>query len=128
MRADDTRSATVKALRRARQRDWFGSAMALRAAASMATRQGDWHRAMRHLDAADTVAAVRTSPHERASNTLCRARLALARNDLGLARSLAARASDSFLGLHMAWHADSAAQFQHSLHRGLHSPGLPIAG
>ena len=128
MRADDTRSATVKALRRARKRDWFGSAMALRAAASMAARQGDWHRAMRHIAAADAVAAVRASPHERASNTLCRARLALARNDLSLAHSLAARAIDSFLGLQMAWHADSAAQFQRSLHRGHHSPDLSTAG
>ncbi|MCV2370426.1 adenylate/guanylate cyclase domain-containing protein [Roseateles oligotrophus] len=90
------------ALRRGRQRDWIGVAMAYRAAARIAAAAADAQRAQRYLDAAQAVADLRGSAHESACNRLLAAELALGQGEP--AQALLARAAEAFEELDMAWH------------------------
>ena len=95
------RDQIALALRRGRQRDWIGVAMAYRAAARLSTDK-DPERAQRYLRAAQAVADLRGSAHEAAVNRLCAAELALAQ---GLpAQALLGQAADAFEASAMAWH------------------------
>jgi class 3 adenylate cyclase len=92
----------AQALRRGRQRDWIGVAMAYRAAARMAAADADWARAQRYLLAAQQVATLRDSAHEAAVNRLCAAELALAEGRP--AQALLGQAAEAFEALAMDWH------------------------
>ena len=67
-RVEEARRHAALAVRRARKGDRLGEAMAWRAVADAAIKTGDKVRALRYLDHADTVAAIRQSPHEADKN------------------------------------------------------------
>ncbi|MCV2359905.1 AAA family ATPase [Paucibacter sp. TC2R-5] len=100
--AAGARQQVAQALRRARQRDWIGVAMAYRAAARLAADAGQAARASHYLAAAQRVAALRGSAHEAAVNQLCAAELALALGEP--AQHQLSEAAASFEALNMAWH------------------------
>ncbi|WP_271007898.1 ATP-binding protein [Paucibacter sp. B51] len=102
--ADRARKHMALALRRARQSDWIGVAMAYRAAARLAQSQGQPERVMRYLAAAQAVAQRRGSMHERAVTELCAAELALQRGESGAARGLLDEAESAFFTMGMDWH------------------------
>ena len=102
------RHPAAMAMARARQRDHLGQAMAYRALA-LAAMQTQGPRAQRlpqhYLALADRVAELRQSPHERANNRWCQARVALAQGHRDDARRNADLALDTFEQLDMTWHA-----------------------
>ena len=118
------RHHTALALRRARQGDQLGSAMAGRAMAwSMAlqhtlppaARGAGWpvrhvtnhatnHAVTHYLALADRTAAARGSPHELANNHWCRARIAGLQGHAASARDWAEQAAVGFERLQMDWH------------------------
>jgi hypothetical protein len=111
--APGARRQIAQALRRARQRDWIGVAMAYRAAARMAAGAEQAARAQRYLAKAQTVAELRGSAHEAAVNQLCAAELALA---LGQpAQRLLGQAAASFETLDMAWHLQNTRRLMASV-------------
>ena len=113
-RTAEARAAAARVLRRARQRDWLGAAMAGRALAGLAAEAGDADALARHLHLADQAAALRQSPHEAASNHLLRARLALRRDDCGEAQRHLDAATEGFERLRMDWHLAQAAALRAS--------------
>ncbi|MBT9494304.1 MAG: AAA family ATPase [Paucibacter sp.] len=90
------------ALRRGRQRDWIGVAMAYRAVARSAAAVGQAARARHYLAAAEAVAARRGSTHEAAVNRLCAAELALEQGQP--AQALLSQAAAAFEALAMNRH------------------------
>ena len=74
---EEARRHAAQALCRTRKRDWLGAAAASRAMARLAAQHGDRRAVQRHLARAERVAALRGSAHERASNALCLAQVAL---------------------------------------------------
>jgi class 3 adenylate cyclase len=75
--AGAARHHVALALKRGRQHDWIGGAMAYRAAARLAARVGDASRARRYLALARGAGEQRNSAHEAAVTTLLEAELAL---------------------------------------------------
>ncbi|KQW46653.1 MULTISPECIES: AAA family ATPase [unclassified Roseateles] len=75
--AGAARHHVALALRRGRQHDWIGVAMAYRAAARLAARVGDNPRAKRYLDLARGAGEQRNSAHEAAVTALLQAELRL---------------------------------------------------
>ncbi|MDR7270594.1 class 3 adenylate cyclase [Pelomonas saccharophila] len=75
--AGAARHHVAKALRRGRQHDWIGGAMAYRAAARLAARMGDIGRAKRYLGLARGAGEQRNSLHEAAVTALLEAELRL---------------------------------------------------
>jgi class 3 adenylate cyclase/tetratricopeptide (TPR) repeat protein len=75
--AGPARHHVALALRRGRQHDWIGGAMAYRAAARLAARLGDDARARRYLSLARGAGEQRQSAHEAAVNALLEAELRL---------------------------------------------------
>ncbi|NCT84518.1 MAG: AAA family ATPase [Comamonadaceae bacterium] len=75
--AGAARHHVALALRRGRQHDWIGGAMAYRAAARLAAGVGDAARARRYLDLARGAGAQRNSAHEAAVTELLEAELRL---------------------------------------------------
>lgn len=110
--AAGARQQIALALRRGRQRDWIGVAMAYRAAARLSL-ESDPVRAQRYLSAAQAVADLRGSPHESAANRLCAAELALAQGRP--AQALLAQAVEAFEALNMAWHLQRCRCLMHSV-------------
>lgn len=108
--AAQARGHAVWTLRRARKRDWFGAAMAMRAIARLDAERGDWPAAQRRLAMADKVAQARGSPHEAACNELCRAQVALAQGVRAAAAAHVERASVAFTRLQMRWHLAEATR------------------
>ena len=100
------RTHVAQALRRGREHDWIGVAMAYRAAAGLADRAGDAAETARYLARARGVAQRRQARHEHAVTDLFEARLRRAR---GLAHeSLLDAAEAVFEQLGMRWHLDQA--------------------
>ncbi|MFG6467267.1 AAA family ATPase [Roseateles sp. BYS87W] len=88
--AGAARHHVALALKRGRQHDWIGGAMAYRAAARLAAKVGDVNRAKRYLSLARGAGAQRNSAHEAAVTALLEAELQLddrwrAARDLALA-------------------------------------------
>ncbi|HEY0955083.1 MAG TPA: hypothetical protein VGE36_10025, partial [Roseateles sp.] len=75
--AGAARHHVALALRRGRQHDWIGGAMAYRAAARLAARMGDAPRAQRYLALARGAGEQRNSDHEAAVTALLEAELEL---------------------------------------------------
>lgn len=75
--AGAARRHVALALKRGRQHDWIGGAMAYRAAARLACQQGDVARAGRYLALARRAGAQRNSAHEAAVTALLEAELRL---------------------------------------------------
>lgn len=75
--AGAARHHVAQALRRGRQHDWIGGAMAYRAAARLAARMGDADRARRYLALARGAGEQRNSAHEAAVTALLEAELRL---------------------------------------------------
>lgn len=75
--AGAARQHVALALRRGRQHDWVGGAMAYRAAARLAARIGDSQRARRYLELARRAGERRQSAHEAAVTALVEAELKL---------------------------------------------------
>lgn len=75
--AGAARHHVALALRRGRQHDWIGGAMAYRAAARLAARMGDTERAKRYLGLARGAGEQRNSLHEAAVTALLEAELRL---------------------------------------------------
>lgn len=75
--AGAARQHVALALKRGRQHDWVGGAMAYRAAARLAARMGDTARAQRYLALARSAGERRNSAHEAAVTALLEAELKL---------------------------------------------------
>jgi len=101
------------ALRRARQHDWIGVAMAYRAAACLAQREDQPEVRDRYLAAALDVARRRGSLHERAVTQLCAAELAQARGQA--LPALLDEAETGFEAMGMAWHLERARALRRPL-------------
>lgn len=92
--AGAARHQVALALKRGRQHDWIGGAMAYRAAARLAARVGDTDRAKRYLGLARGAGEQRNSAHEAAVTALVEAELRLGdrwQASLDLARAEFAR-------------------------------------
>ncbi|MEJ6006226.1 AAA family ATPase [Paucibacter sp. AS339] len=96
------RRQIAQTLRRARQSDWIGVAMAYRAAARLAQTEGRPAAAQHYLALARRAAEVRGSAHEAAVNDLCAAELALSQG--APAQLLLAQAAAAFEALGMGDH------------------------
>ncbi|MCV2362504.1 AAA family ATPase [Paucibacter sp. DJ1R-11] len=103
------------ALRRGRQSDWIGVAMAYRAAARLAQGHGQPERVTHYLAAAQAVAQRRGSMHERAVTELCAAELAMQRGESGQARGLLDEAEAAFFTMGMDWHLAKARGLRQQL-------------
>lgn len=100
------RQYATRALRRARDHDRLGGAMACRALARAAA-TGRYNRTPAHyLMRAAQNAALRQSPHELAMNTFCEAELAHAEGRQRDWQALAMAAAEGFQNLGMHWHLD----------------------
>ena len=111
----EARGYAARALRRVRNRDWIGAAMASRAMARLAAAQEDWQAADRHLGIAAKVARTRGSLHELACNDLCRAQVELARGSRRDAAASLERATEAFDRMQMAWHLAQATRLSRGL-------------
>lgn len=108
---ENARLYAAHALRRAREGDRLGEAMAYRAVARVAAAAGR-RDPERYLALADRAAHVRASPRELAHNLLCAALVAHARGDAGRAAATAAEAEAAFAALGLDHHRDRAAAFR----------------
>jgi tetratricopeptide (TPR) repeat protein len=106
--AGDARRHAARALRRARQRDLIGVAMAYRALARLAAQSGDDAAARRYLALALRTAHERDSAHELAATRLCEAEIAGAHGERARALALLDEALPAFETMRMAWHMDVA--------------------
>ena len=107
-RIPEARLYAARALRRARKRDPMGEAMAMRAMARAAAREG-WPRPPDHyLERAMASARARSAPHEVALTLLCEAELRLAAGEGRSARASLAEARRTFTELGMDWHGREA--------------------
>ncbi|WP_428503741.1 ATP-binding protein [Roseateles sp.] len=113
--ADLARRHMALALRRGRQSDWIGVAMAYRAAARLAQSQGQTERVTHYLAAAQAVAQRRGSMHERAVTELCAAELALQRGESAAARGLLDEAESALFTMDMDWHLAKARGLRQQL-------------
>jgi class 3 adenylate cyclase/tetratricopeptide (TPR) repeat protein len=112
-RFDEARHYAACALRRARKRDPMGEAMALRAMARAAARNGGPRPPAHYLALAMASARARGAPHEIAVTLLCEAELALAAGDPVRAEPLLAAALAAFADMGMAYftqRAEAAAE------------------
>jgi class 3 adenylate cyclase/tetratricopeptide (TPR) repeat protein len=98
----EARHYAACALRRARKRDPMGEAMALRAMARAAARNGGPRPPAHYLERAMASARARAAPHEIAVTLLCEAELALAAGDPALAEPPLAAARAAFADMDMA--------------------------
>ena len=113
--ADLARRHMALALRRGRQSDWIGVAMAYRAAARLEQSQGKTERVTHYLAAAHAVAQRRGSMHERAVTELCAAELAVQRGESTPARGLLDEAEAAFFTMGMDWHLAKARGLRQQL-------------
>ncbi len=114
-RIPEARRYAARALRRARKRDPMGEAMAMRAMARAAAREGWAKPPARYLERAMASARARSAPHDVAVTRLCAAELAFAAGDRKRARASLAEARRAFAALRMAWHDCEAASLARRL-------------
>ncbi|MBO9512849.1 MAG: AAA family ATPase [Variovorax sp.] len=110
-RREEGRRHAALALRRVRERDLIGVAMAYRALA----RDAALHRpgaAGRYIGQALRVARERDSPHEAAVTRLCAAEIAIDQGRTQEAAALLDEAAAAFDAMHMAWHLDEARRLR----------------
>jgi class 3 adenylate cyclase/tetratricopeptide (TPR) repeat protein len=108
--AGAARHHVAMALKRGRQHDWIGGAMAYRAAARLAARMGDVPRAKRYLALARGAGEQRNSDHEAAVTALLEAELRL---DAGW-RTALERAGAEFERMGMTGFQERAARLRHA--------------
>ncbi|WP_165393239.1 ATP-binding protein [Rivibacter subsaxonicus] len=113
-RRREARLQAAQALRRWRQDDLLGVAMACRAMARLESKAADAIRAERWLARARRVASARGSAHEHAVNLLCEAEVALALGQSERAGPLLEAARAECLALGMNWHAQQAERLRSS--------------
>jgi ATP/maltotriose-dependent transcriptional regulator MalT len=106
--AGAARHHVAMALKRGRQHDWIGGAMAYRAAARLAARMGDVPRAKRYLALARGAGEQRNSDHEAAVTALLEAELRL---DAGW-RTALERAGAEFERMGMTGFQERAARLR----------------
>ena len=109
-RQREARAHAAQALRRWREHDLLGVAMACRAMARLEAGQGHAIRTAGWLERARRVASARESAHEFALNQLCDAELALQAGESARAAPLARAALDAFAALSMDWHRERATR------------------
>lgn len=114
-RMDEARRYAARALRRARQGDWLGAPMALRALARAAAQDGAAREATLHLKLAESATHRRHSPHESACNRLCQAQLDVIAGRRVEARDTLEQAEREFDRLAMQWHRTQARRLLESL-------------
>ena len=107
-RLDEARVHAARALRRGRQRDLLGGAMAARAMAWSAAQAGEPARAERALALALRVADARDSAHELAVTQWHAARIACRFETLAQARRWLDPAEEAFESMAMPWHLAQA--------------------
>jgi hypothetical protein len=111
----EARSHAARALRRARDYDRLGEAMACRALARAAA-QGHGHRPPEHyLALAMNAARAKGARHEAAATQLCEAEIQLARGNRSAAAALLDQAEAAFTAMDMAWHLAQAARVRRAL-------------
>ncbi len=110
------RQQAALALRRARQRDLLGAAMAYRTLALDPAASGA--SAQHYLQRAFWVAQERSSAHERANTQLCAAQLALAQGAHQQARDWLEQAAAGFESMAMHWHGAQAQRLQAAVDAG----------
>jgi len=103
-RMHEARAHAACTLRRARQGDWLGAPMAMRALARAAAQEGAIRAAEQHLARAEAAAHRRTSAHEVACNSLCRGQIDAMAGRRGAARETLDLAERQFAALGMQWH------------------------
>ena len=106
----EARTHAALALRCWRRSDMLGGAMACRAMARLAAREGDGPRAEVWLARARQIAAARDSAHEAAANMLCEGEVALAQGRVEQACAQLDAAARSFSSLRMAWSQANALE------------------
>lgn len=107
-RFGEARHYAACALKRARKRDPMGEAMALRAMARAAARQGGPRPPAHYLERAMASARARGAPHEIAVTLLCEAELALAAGDPARAQPPLAAARAAFADMDMPYFTERA--------------------
>jgi hypothetical protein len=113
----EARSHAAQALRRWREHDLLGGAMACRAMARLAAQDGDAQGAERWLARARAIARTRESAHEEAVNALCEGEVALAQGKTERAAALLDTATHAFAGMGMSWHLAGATRLRQGLPR-----------
>lgn len=109
-RRREARAHAAQALRRWREHDLIGGAMACRAMARVHAQEGDPKHAERWLARAREIAGCRDSAHEQAVNALCDAEIALDQRRDGRAAALLDVAVREFAVMGMSWHQAQAAR------------------
>ena len=113
-RGGEARHHAALALKRARQRDLIGVAMACRALAHEEALRSP-SQAQRHIALALRVANARESAHELAATQLCAAEVALRQGRRSAALASLDQAQPAFEHMAMPWHLGEAARLRASL-------------
>jgi tetratricopeptide (TPR) repeat protein len=113
----EARAHAAQALRRWREHDLLGGAMACRAMARLAAQEDDPSRAEMWLARAREIARSRESAHEEAVNTLCEGEIALEQGKAERAGALLDTALQAFAALGMSWHQGRATRLRQRLAR-----------
>jgi len=108
-RHEESRRHAARLFVRARQHDRLGEAMGCRALAQSAAARREFALAHRYLARAERAALARESAHERASNQLVAAEVALAEERRSDARKLLDAAQTAFESMAMPWHLKRAS-------------------
>ena len=111
-RIRDARRHAARLFLRARRHDRLGEAMGCRALAVAAGQAGDFRAAERYLAQAERAAAARGSPHETASNQLCRAKLHAWQGQRSDCGAWLDSATAAFAAMSMHWHTQQAEQLR----------------
>jgi class 3 adenylate cyclase/tetratricopeptide (TPR) repeat protein len=114
-RLDEMRPHAARLLIRAREHDHIGEALGCRALARAAAAAGHPAQAARYLVWADRSAQRRQSPHEAASNQLCRAEVAVRLEQRDVAGAALQAACTAFEPLQMRWHLARAESLWRTL-------------
>ncbi len=101
--------------KRTRHLDRIGEAMGCRALAQLSARQGELARSEYYLERAEQSAKARESVHERGSNQLCRAEIAMTNGNLDLALKALDFAKEVFFACNMEWHLTFSESLRHKL-------------
>jgi ATP/maltotriose-dependent transcriptional regulator MalT len=118
----EARTHATLAMRRGRQSDHLGGAMACRAMARLAAQEGDAVQIDSWLARARAIARTRDSAHEEAVNDLCESEIAFGQSRTAHGHALLDAAEKAFTSMAMPAHGNRAR-----LLRQRHSPGPPKA-
>lgn len=124
--AAEARVHAAQAMRRWREQDLLGGAMACRAMARLAARDADGHGTERWLARARAIARRRDSAHEEAVNYLCEGEIALWQGRRPQANALLDTAGQAFTALGMSWHQAEAARLMNDGPRAAAATGASL--